>query len=394
VSYVPFCGNLSAKVVDYKYDYNNRWIYKNLDLDGTGGAGANYQTAFVYDGNQIAMQFDRANSEYIQATDLSHRYLYGSAVDQILADEQLYPLLPGEGQGEGYRLDEPGNVLWTLGDHLNTVRDLAVYTSGQTTVATHRVFDAFGKETYSTAGPDSIIGFTGKPFDHDTNLQNNINRWYEAGTGKWLSTDPIGFDGGDGNLYRYVGNGPVNAVDATGLTIQVLPEIVKNIDLYSLLHNESIGGFSFTTGGWKDKDVTPNLIGTFDVSSCICASRKLSIFSTTISEEYSGTIQVFRYNILSGADSTPARIKAAQELTSLINWEENAHKNAALRWFHDYKVTGFGVACDYGSALVRSLTMARWLSNNVQRMLEKGQQLESSIIDSIGDTLEKKILGG
>jgi RHS repeat-associated protein len=107
-------------------------------------------------------------------------------------------------------------MLWTLGDHLNTVRDLAVYTSGQTTVATHRVFDAFGKETYSTAGPDSIMGFTGKPFDEDTGLQNNINRWYEAGTGKWLSEDPIGYRGGI-NLYEYVGDRPTSKTDPTGL---------------------------------------------------------------------------------------------------------------------------------------------------------------------------------
>jgi hypothetical protein len=34
VSYVSFCGKLSEKVVDYKYDHLNRWIYKNRDPDG------------------------------------------------------------------------------------------------------------------------------------------------------------------------------------------------------------------------------------------------------------------------------------------------------------------------------------------------------------------------
>ena len=37
-------------------------------------------------------------------------------------------------------------------------------------------------------------------------LQNNINRWYDATVGRWLSADPIGFEGNDTNLYRYVKN--------------------------------------------------------------------------------------------------------------------------------------------------------------------------------------------
>jgi hypothetical protein len=36
-------------------------------------------------------------------------------------------------------------------------------------------------------------------------------------SGRWLSEDPIGFAAGDANLYRYVGNGPVNATDPLGL---------------------------------------------------------------------------------------------------------------------------------------------------------------------------------
>ena len=34
---------------------------------------------------------------------------------------------------------------------------------------------------------------------------------------RWLSVDPAGFKGGDENLYRYVGNHPTNATDASGL---------------------------------------------------------------------------------------------------------------------------------------------------------------------------------
>jgi hypothetical protein len=35
--------------------------------------------------------------------------------------------------------------------------------------------------------------------------------------GRWLSEDPIGFDGDDANLYRYAGNAPTDGTDASGL---------------------------------------------------------------------------------------------------------------------------------------------------------------------------------
>ena len=40
---------------------------------------------------------------------------------------------------------------------------------------------------------------------------------YNPETGTFLSEDPIGFAGGDPNLYRYVNNNPVNFIDPEGL---------------------------------------------------------------------------------------------------------------------------------------------------------------------------------
>ena len=64
---------------------------------------------------------------------------------------------------------------------------------------------------------DCIFGYTGRPTSKATGLQNNLNRWYEAITHKWLSEDPSGFGGGDANLYRYCRNGATNGVDPRGL---------------------------------------------------------------------------------------------------------------------------------------------------------------------------------
>jgi RHS repeat-associated protein len=42
-------------------------------------------------------------------------------------------------------------------------------------------------------------------------------RHYDTANGRWTSTDPIGFDGKDWNLYRYVYNRPINHRDMYGL---------------------------------------------------------------------------------------------------------------------------------------------------------------------------------
>ncbi len=94
------------------------------------------------------------------------------------------------------------------------------------------IYDAFGRVTsesnlargdvfYCDNWPllvvNSLFLFTGRPFDSDTQLQNNLNRWYDAQVGRWLSEDPIGFAGGDGNLYRYVENTAHTEKDPNGL---------------------------------------------------------------------------------------------------------------------------------------------------------------------------------
>ncbi|MGL4554316.1 MAG: RHS repeat-associated core domain-containing protein [Gemmataceae bacterium] len=44
---------------------------------------------------------------------------------------------------------------------------------------------------------------------------------YDPTIGRWLTEDPIGFEGEDANLYRYVGNRPTNATDPSGLKVWI-----------------------------------------------------------------------------------------------------------------------------------------------------------------------------
>ena len=50
----------------------------------------------------------------------------------------------------------------------------------------------------------------------NTGLYYYRNRWYDPETGRFISEDPIGFAGGDVNLYGYVGNNPYGYIDPFG----------------------------------------------------------------------------------------------------------------------------------------------------------------------------------
>ncbi|MBX9660814.1 MAG: RHS repeat-associated core domain-containing protein, partial [Nitrospiraceae bacterium] len=58
--------------------------------------------------------------------------------------------------------------------------------------------------------------WTGRELDAETGLQYNRARYYDPKTGRWTSQDPLGFDAGDSNLYRYVKNSPAIHLDPSG----------------------------------------------------------------------------------------------------------------------------------------------------------------------------------
>jgi RHS repeat-associated protein len=59
--------------------------------------------------------------------------------------------------------------------------------------------------------------FTGREWIGEIGIYDYRNRIYSPELGRFLQTDPIRFDAGDVNLYRYVGNDSVTKVDPYGL---------------------------------------------------------------------------------------------------------------------------------------------------------------------------------
>jgi RHS repeat-associated protein len=175
-------GGVVTKTIQYTYDVDDRRIGKKIDGVTT--------ERFVYDGSNIALVFDGAGVQ-------THRYLYGTGVDTVLADER------------------GGSVVWALADNLGTIRDVL---DGNGTILNHVSYDSFGKVvSQSDAGVEFRYGFTGREQDNETGLDYYRARYYDSAVGRFISEDPIGFRAGDTNLTRYVGNNPVNWVDPSGL---------------------------------------------------------------------------------------------------------------------------------------------------------------------------------
>lgn len=100
-------------------------------------------------------------------------------------------------------------------DQLGSVRFVVNASTGH--VAQEITYDPFG-EVISDSNPGfQPFGYAGGLYEHETGLTHFGAREYDAELGRWTASDPIGFGGGDTNLYGYVVQDPVNLVDPSGL---------------------------------------------------------------------------------------------------------------------------------------------------------------------------------
>jgi RHS repeat-associated protein len=84
-------------------------------------------------------------------------------------------------------------------------------------VAQQLTYDPYGQVLEDTNPGFQPFGYAGGEYDWTTGLTRFGARDYDATIGRWTAKDPIGFGGGDTNLYAYVGGEPIGRVDVTGL---------------------------------------------------------------------------------------------------------------------------------------------------------------------------------
>lgn len=165
----------AAEVARFKFDPQGRRVERVA-----GGV----TTLWAYDDEDILRETVGASTT---------KYLHGPGIDEPLASED------GAGVLSHIHADGLGSIVRT--------------TNGAGAVVGSRQYDSYGN---IEVGAVDGYAFTGREWDAAANLAYYRARYYDPKIGRFISEDPIGFDGGDVNFYAYVLNNPVNLVDPTG----------------------------------------------------------------------------------------------------------------------------------------------------------------------------------
>ncbi|MDI2590369.1 DUF6531 domain-containing protein [Pseudomonas sp. 681] len=196
-------GTGQKLVTEYRYDCQHRLIGVSLP----GGSTASYK----YDafGRRIAKAVDGHTTEFLwqgerliaeSGNNRYRTYIYEPGTFRPLA------MLDGEGPLKA----EP--FYYQL-DHLGTPQELTDYSGEIIWSAKYRAYGNLA--TLDVAEIDNPLRFQGQYYDAETGLHYNRHRYYNPGTGRFLTPDPIKLAGGLNN-YQYVPN-PTGWVDPLGL---------------------------------------------------------------------------------------------------------------------------------------------------------------------------------
>ncbi len=146
----------------------------------------------VYDDNwQVIADLD-SNGNVLRS------YVWGGGIDRLLAVKV--------GAKSYAALTDVQGTVWGLADG--------------TDVVARWTYDAWGNVLSGEVADPALAAFRyrfqGREFSSATGLTNFRARWYDPGTGRWLSKDPIRLDGGL-NLYSFCCGDPLGGYDPLGL---------------------------------------------------------------------------------------------------------------------------------------------------------------------------------
>ena len=189
-----------------------------------------YQTVeydYVYDGRGIRVHESSSNgdgSDYTYTPDLQlHRIRYADDSDSTAEFVRFngYPVAQLWSSLSAPVNPVPGDMpLYTFTDHLGTP---LLQTDTDGTIVWRAEHEPYGRVYQVTEGDEyqQPLRFPGQDIASQARTgaeeSYNIFRWYRAGWGRYTQADPIGFKGGDTNLFAYAGDEPTSFSDPLGL---------------------------------------------------------------------------------------------------------------------------------------------------------------------------------
>jgi RHS repeat-associated protein len=238
-------GNLLGyKDLAFTFDGFKRLI----GADGTGPDGTDTDASYYYDAfrrrmrkvnNDTTMDFVPMGSQVLEERDrdntLLRQFVWGQYVDELVQQREFENAPPGQTSADWYPLTD------LLYRSVALTDDSVCQDTGGTSGSSAGPFmpsfvevydtDVYGRTNiYKDPGPDGVWFsdddtptfhpkcrriYTGREYEPETGLHFFNSRYYEPDLGRFLSRDPIFYQGGM-NLYQYVGGRPGSAKDPSG----------------------------------------------------------------------------------------------------------------------------------------------------------------------------------
>lgn len=171
----------SSTTATLSYDPLGR-LQQDVDTGGTSST-----TLFLYEGSRLSAEYDGSGN-------LLRRYVHGPGIDE--------PTVWYEGSSTTDRR-------WL---HANGQGSIVAQSNASGVVTQVYAYGAYGEPQ---AWGGSRFQYTGQIALPEAQLYHYKARAYDPSAGRFLQTDPIGYDGG-ANLYEYAGGDPLNGADPTG----------------------------------------------------------------------------------------------------------------------------------------------------------------------------------
>ncbi|MDR3618225.1 MAG: RHS repeat-associated core domain-containing protein [Paludisphaera borealis] len=217
-------GNTKTKDgKSYVYDAWNRLVAVK--------SGATTLASYAYDALRRRIKETPTTGS---ATDVY--FTPGSQVIEERIDATIYQTVAGATGQTVFRDISVSGALhpeWRYYAQQNANGDVVALIGGSTTTGAVNAGNVLERYGYSPYGDLKLLNpdgtsrasspyawrffFQGGRLDAATGLYVFQNRDYDPAAGVWMQRDPIGLAAGDPNLYRFVGNDPVNFIDPTGL---------------------------------------------------------------------------------------------------------------------------------------------------------------------------------